>query len=119
MDWNSIDIADEKDLSEIHKSYLQTGVYTINNVLDELGRPRVPWGDKPYVQKQYVPIDMLGLFKDSNFVPGEPAKKMITGLERVEPSVLNEAITNLLKERETYLNKFFMIPRDVGIKNNG
>lgn len=119
LDWNAIDISDKKELSAIHKDYLQTGVLTINNVLDELGKSRVPWGDKPFVQKQYVPIDLLGNESSpNNDLPPTSKSKGITGLEHVEPSRIKEALTSLLKKREKVLNKFYLIPENVGAKNN-
>ncbi len=111
MHWEGIDIEDIEALSKIHETYLRTGVYTINMVLNELGFDGVPWGDVPYLQKQYVPIG----FNDNTNPPKETTKLFESlGIESGE---LNQAITTLLNKREQQLNKFFMIPSDIGLKN--
>lgn len=112
LHWEGIDLVDETLTAKIHETYLRTGVMTINMVLNALGRDGVPWGNQPYMQKQYVPVGYL-----EDLANADTAKKVITGTENEDPVRLNDAITKLLKTRERELNRFWLIPENTGVKN--
>jgi len=49
MEYQGFDLWDAQEKAIWHERYLRSGVFTINQVLDELGMEPVPWGDVPYI----------------------------------------------------------------------
>jgi HK97 family phage portal protein len=56
LDYYGLDLVDDKIQSQIDEVYLKTGVITINDVRDELGKPRVAWGYRPLVSSSTVSL---------------------------------------------------------------
>jgi|ETNvirenome_6_85_1030632.scaffolds.fasta_scaffold00189_30 HK97 family phage portal protein len=49
LEFQGFDLWDAQEKAIWHERYLRSGVFTINQVLDELGMEPVPWGDVPYI----------------------------------------------------------------------
>jgi len=119
---SELDIDDDKKQSEIDEAYLDRGVVTINQVRDRLQMPPVPWGDEPFVPLNYAPLSSLNEFQQAKIQSladkaGEPkvdnnAAKTLnpTGLEKVEPTLIKEVFSEIVKEREKFYSKTFSLP---------
>jgi len=68
-------VESQREMAEVDRILTQSGIMTINERREERGLEPKPWGDKTYIQIQYVPIDEAGM---SNFspraLPNEPAQ---------------------------------------------
>lgn len=133
-----LDIIDKKQQAEWHQMYLSTGVITINEIRTKgLGMMPVPWGNVPYLQNNLVPF---GAGKNGQAVPGNPddvdtspvatsnvpnvnlvGKSHLSkylgaettapiGWEQMEISERLEIVEALIKEREHFLSKTYIIP---------
>jgi HK97 family phage portal protein len=49
LEYQGFDLWDAQDKAIWHERYLRSGVFTINQVLDELGMEPVTWGDTPFI----------------------------------------------------------------------
>lgn len=49
LEYQGFDLWDAQDKAIWHERYLRSGVFTINQVLDELGMEPVYWGDTPFI----------------------------------------------------------------------
>lgn len=49
-----MDLLERKELANIHSTRLQSGVMTINEVRQEMGKEPVEWGDEPFDLKAHV-----------------------------------------------------------------
>lgn len=130
-------IIDKKEQAEWHDKYLQNGVITINEIRTQgLGMLPVPWGNVPYLQNNLVPF---GVGPNGQAVPGNPndndlseqegnvpnvnlinrslLKKYLmndsvpVGWEDAEPAERLKIVEQLIKDREHFLSKVYMIPR--------
>ena len=72
-------VESQKDMAEVDRTLIQSGVMTINERRADRGLEPVPWGDKSYIQIQYVPIDEAGAAS-----LGARAMPPIVGAEVVE-----------------------------------
>jgi len=139
LDWEGLDDEDKILQAKIHEVYLRYGVYTINDVLEQLGMDGVPWGDIPYMFNQMAPLDQLSNNTSEETPPPPIAKGMIsrnsyfdsftgefdiqkwlmagalagkvfpTGLERVERGDIKKAITKLKGQHESARSKLISI----------
>lgn len=141
MDFD-LDIVDKKTQAEWHELYLKNGVITINEIRIALGMMPVPWGNVPYLQNNLVPF---GAGKNGQAVPGDPSqvkldqagadvpdinitnksalKKYISqngdqpiGWENMEVNERLEIVEQLIKAREQFLSKAYLIPNSKIIK---
>ncbi len=128
LSWEGIDAIDRKMEAQIHEIYLRQGVFTINMVLQQLGMEPVEWGNVPYLLNQMQPISNLPnsnipIPVNSNELLDENGKLDVkkwmsfglmtggiipTGLERVEPSIINEAITKIYNNRRKQRRKYIL-----------
>ena len=136
----NLDIDDAKAQSDIDQTYLDRGVVTINQIRSRLQMPPVEWGDEPFVPLNYAPLSTLKDFQEARIADAETkasntkednntkvssdAKKIVeeqirhigknyrlpTGLEHIEPSVIKDVFTKIVKEREKEVNKTFSFP---------
>jgi HK97 family phage portal protein len=75
LDYYGMDLVDEDIQSQVDERYLKTYVITINDVRDELGKPRVPWGERPLVSGSFAPLPDT---------PEEAAEKKASGVRAVK-----------------------------------
>lgn len=131
-------IVDKKEQAEWHEKYLDKGVITINEIRTQgLGLMPVPWGNVPYLQNNLVPF---GVGPNGQSVPGNPddvsldpkegnvpnvnlvnrsmLKRYIMndeipiGWENMEPSERLKIVEQIITDREQFLSKVYMVPKN-------
>lgn len=124
IDHDELDIKDEDALAKQRERYLKNGVLTVDEVRDQLGLARVPWGQFPFIPvnlSQFggqVPGQENGVDK-SNQLDSLTALEMVigskypTGLEYVGKSLLDDAVGKIIKDRERLKNIFRSFPDEL------
>lgn len=124
---SELDIEDDKKQAEIEEIFLDRGVVTINQVRARLQMPPVPWGDEPFVPLNYSPLSTLAEYQQAKIESmrgdginegednnGKPKEKSFSnrpnGLEKIEPSVIKDIFTQLIKERESKRSTSYFFP---------
>lgn len=141
-----LDLVDKKEQAEWHEKYLNKGVLTINEIrVQGLGLMPVSWGNVPYLQNNVTPfgVDSNG---ENPSVPISPEQSLVQapeettmvptsltsrfamknylmkgngypiGWEGMDVSERMDVVEKLIKQKEQYLSKVWMIPKTVGEK---
>ena len=132
-----LDLADKGEQAIWHERYMRNGVITINEIRITLGLSRVSWGDVPYLQNNLVPFGA-----DGSAVPTGPGDSLVdapedsvnpmaliskraiknrvesneglpVGWEDFDPSSRLDIIENIIKLRERYLSKVYILPKNI------
>jgi hypothetical protein len=133
-----LDLKDKGEQAEWHERYMRNGVITINEIRTHgLGLNPVSWGGVPYLQNNLVPFGAEGSAVPPT--PGESlvespedtgqataliSKKVIrnrvesdeglpVGWEGLDPSLRLDVIENIIKQREKYLSKVYILPKNI------
>jgi len=56
VEFENVAPRDQELILKKHETYLKYGVYTINDVREELGKKPVPWGNRPILPLSMVPL---------------------------------------------------------------
>jgi HK97 family phage portal protein len=131
---DDLDLKDREKTAKMYETYLKTGVITINQVRQQLKMAPVPWGDVPYIPVNIAPLggqspdhmptnpaaspegqDQLDEDIESEIVNQKFAQnwRIPTGLDYVQDSALNSAISRILAARERALNIGYSFPKDM------
>lgn len=89
LEYEGFDIWDAQEKAIWHERYLRNGVFTINQVLDELGMEPVPWGDTPMIASN---LQELG---------GEENRDDNPGTDNDNPDVPNVGDTGPAREADS------------------